>query len=232
MRIEDEACRARGFVSPSFVDVRTGVREPFSIRHNTLSFMSAEAMAAAFGGDPSYIPARIGFIYGDKEMMPTESAPTRSQSWDMLVEELGSDGNRSDVDVQVVCFSYPPTLGGEKPVPCPGCDSSSSGTDSSGSDSGHEDDYCNILPTGSNAITFHAVSNSSDRGAIFGRAAFAATNFVYQAVLLGYHPNYAGTPTYYVISRVSLKDEINGDPKYLRKPSGFEVALDWTVVFR
>ena len=126
MRIDDKACLARGFVNPSFVDIATGRRLPFRMRHNTLSFMSAEAMAAAFGGDPSYIPARMGFIYGNQQAMPTESVITRSQDWDSLLEELASSEGRDDVDIQVVGFSFHPTLGAAKPSPVQGDSSSSS----------------------------------------------------------------------------------------------------------
>lgn len=222
MRVADEVCVAKGSVSPGFMNIRTGEMEPFGRRSNTLSYMSAEAMAAAFGGDPSYIPARIGFIYGDQENMPTgeSSAPgsiSRSQTWRSLCEELESAEEGAVIDIQVVGFSYAPTLGaGLAP------DQGSSGSSGGGS-SGNDGDYCNILPTGSNAITFHAVSNSQDIGAVSGSDAFASGNRIYQCVLLGFHEN-----NYYVIARASLKD---GD-SYLRKPDGFEVALDWTVTFR
>jgi hypothetical protein len=217
MKIADRACRANGFVNPSFVDVRTGEIVPFRQRHNTLSYMSAEAMAAAFGGDPSYIPSEIGFIYGSAEGSFSGEI-TRSQDWNSLLGELESN----KADVQVVRFSYSPSLGGEK---------GSGGSDSSGSDSSSSSvqydeggDYTNIKPTGSNAITFHAVSNSQDEGAR-KTSAFKKNDYVYQAVLLGYHQG-----KHYVISRVSLFDD--DLRQYLRKPDNFEVALDWTIVFR
>ena len=220
MRIDDIACLARGFVNPSLVDVSTGRNIPFDKRHNTLSFMSAEAMAAAFGGDPSFIPAKIGFIYGTESEMPTESVITRSQDWNSLLEELSSSSSRDDVDIQVVGFSFHPTLGPENPAPVPGS-SSSSGSDS-GSDSSDDGDYNHILSTGSNAITFHAVSNSQDAGLVRSRA-FEGGSYIYQAVLLAFHER-----KHYVLSRVSLKE----GGAYLQKPRGFEIALDWTVVFR
>lgn len=225
MRIDDIACLARGFVNPSLVDVSTGRKIPFDKRHNTLSFMSAEAMAAAFGGDTSFIPAKIGFIYGTESAMPTESVITRNQDWDSLLEEISSSSSRDDVDIQVVGFSFHPTLGSEKPAPSPSGDSGSSdssGSDSSGSDSS-EGDYSHILSTGSNAITFHAVSNSQDAGIVRSRAFEGGGSYVYQAVLLAFHEG-----KYYVLSRVSLKE----GGSYLQKPSGFEIALDWTVVFK
>ena len=209
MKIADELRLSRGVVRPRFVSVTTGDEVEFSDRHNTLSFMAAEAVASAFGGDPSYIPAKVGIIYGDKPSMPTESVIGRSQSWDDLKDELGSSSGDASVDVQVVNFSYAPTLGPEP-------DSSSSG------DSGDGGDYSNILPGGSNAITFHAVSNSQDAGAMFNTEAFSSGSYIYQCLLLGYHDG-----KYYIIARASLKE---GD-RYLQKPDGFEVALDWTVVF-
>lgn len=232
MRFREEMCSARGFVSPSFVDLSTGRRIPFGKRCNMLSYMSAEAMAAAFGGDPSYIPSRVGFIYGNGSSMPSGSEViTRNQDWDGLLEQLSTSGT-STMDVQIVNFSYSPTLGGESPAPAETGSSSGSGSGSSsgsnsdsGSDSGSdgsEGDYNHILPTGSNAITFHAVSNNTDSG-VRGLAPFSAEDYIYQAVLLGYH---AGR--YYVISRVSQRV----DGRYLQKPDGFEVALDWTIVFR
>lgn len=207
MKIADTACVARGFVNPSFVEVGTGTRIPFKMRHNTLSFMSAEAMAAAFGGDPSYIPSMVGFIYG-KSNGSFVGDITRRQSWDDLMDSL----NDNSADIQIVSFSYSPSLGGENTDP--------SGSSSSGE---NESDYSNIKPTGSNAITFHAVSNSQDAG-FLETEAFKTNDYIYQAVLLGYNGGKR-----YVISRVSLKDPNLG---YLRKPENFEVALDWTVVFR
>ena len=233
MRIGDHACMASGTAYPSLVDVRTGRRTPFGARHNMLSFMSAEAMAAAFGGDPSYIPAKVGFIYGDKSTIPIGEEITRNQDWGLLKSTLKASDPSANVDVQVVGFSYSPTLGGERPSPAPspspggtdpGADSGTdSGTDSGdGGSVGSGGDYSSLLPGGSNAITFHAVSNSQDGGA-FGRPAFTSGKYVYQAVLLGSHGG-----RNYIISRVSLKE----GGAYRAKPSGFELALDWTIAFR
>ena len=218
MKVVDELCLAKGVVSPSFVNLSTGRREPFAPRHNRLSYMAAEAMAAAFGGDPSYIPARIGFVYGSEADIPIKPDIYRSQSWAALKEELGGVGTGVTVDVQVVNFSYSPSLGGEKRV---SVDSSSGSSDAS------EENYTNILSTGSNAITFHAVSNSQDRGVMQDSEVFNYGSYIYQCVLLGYHNG-----KYYILARASLKDvNADGVERYLQKPEGFEVALDWTVVF-
>lgn len=219
MKVVEESCLAKGVVSPSFVDVRTGKKSPFDTRHNTLSYMSAEAMAAAFGGDPSFIPAKIGFIYGSEQTMPMDEAISRVQDWKTLSDDIGAARQGSSIDVQIVDFSYSPTLGKGKQA----SDSSGSGSSSpSGSGIDNDNKYCHILSTGSNAITFHAVSNSQDLG-FFGSDPFLDGSYIYQCLLLGYHNG-----EYYIIARASLKD--NGN--YLQKPSGFEVALDWTITFR
>lgn len=213
MKTGDKACPAKGYVAPCFVDLATGERIPFGIRKNTLSYMSAEAMAAAFGGDPSYIPARIGFIYGPDSATLSGSIG-RSQNWDDLKLELGN----ASADVQIVAFSYSPSLGGWP------TDGSSSSSESGDSGSDAPSDYCTIKPTGSNAVTFHAVSNSQDQGEL-GSPAFGNGDTIFQAVLLGLGRT-AGE--YYVISRVSLDKD--GTPQ--KKPQGFELALDWTIVFK
>lgn len=222
MIVKEISCKAKGTVSPSFVDIRTGNRVPFALRNNTLSYMSAEAMAAAFGGDSSYIPSRIGFIYGDKPEMPTGDSGSdisRVQDWDMLKEKLTSASEGATIDVQVVGFSYSPSLGGES-------SGGDSGSSSGSSSSGEGGDYDHILPGGSNVITFHAVSNSQNTGAVFGKSTFSAGNYIYQCLLLGYHNS-----KYYILSRASLKNFDSGEGYYLRKPDGFEIALDWSVAF-
>lgn len=200
MRISDELRLARGVVTPCFVDVSTGRRVPFSMRHNTLSYSASDAVAAAFGGDPTYIPSRMGFIYGTAET-PTEIGDIdRNQSWSRICEELSGVA-----DIQVVGFSYAPTLGVSPEASSPSDDVA-----------GH---YRN------NAVTFHAVSNSQTEGAI-SQTVFSADSYIYQCVLLG---GPVDAPV--ILARASLLESIEGEDKYLQKPKNFEVALDWTVIF-
>lgn len=199
MIVEDKACRAMGFVTPSFVDLSTGRRVGFGWRCNQLSYMSAEAMAAAFGGDPSYIPSKVGFIFGTEGAVTFGGGIGRDQSWSKLKGEVSGISN---ADVQVVVFSCSPTVGGD------------------GSDD--ESLYSVVSGKPANAVTFHAVSNSQDKGTVGENNYFQTNNFIYQAVLL--------SSDLHVISRVSLKDTVKD--KYLQKPDGFEIALDWTIVFK
>ena len=207
MNIEDKMCRARGFVDPFLVDISTGKMMPISQRHNTLSYASADAMAAAFGGDPSFIPSKIGFVYGTSDkavsgtsntdsgsssgssaVANTESSISRVQNWELFKDFLETN----TLDVQIVNFSYSPTL---KPTKA---------------------DYSH------NAVTFHAVSNSQTGGIVTENVVFGTESKLLQAVLLGYNGG-----NYTILSRVSL----NYNDGYLTKPAGFEVALDWTIEF-
>jgi len=240
MKISDGIRLHRGVVSPSFIDLSTGRRSPFisGARHNTLSYMAAESVAAAFGGDTSFIPSRIGFIYGDKATMPTESVITRNQTWDGLVSELTSAQDGATVDIQIVGFSYSPTVGRESAAPIGGGAQESGSGSSGSSDQSPGGDGGQVYGSIRNAVTFHAVSNSQDSGILNG-ATFSDGSYIYQCVLLGYSGG-----EYRVIARASLKDTSASSgyssPSgsgasvgvYLQKPSGFEIALDWTVVFR
>lgn len=208
--VESRCLAANGMVTPSFVNIATGEVVPFTKRHNMLSYMAAEAVAAAMGGNPSYIPCRMGFIYGNSDSLPITDVITRNQTWSTLLESLSNSGDKV-VDVQVVDFSYSPTLGAG--------DAAESSNSSDPSEAG---DYTNISSTGSNAVTFHAVSNSQDAGQL-NKGVFVANSYVYQCLLLGYYQG-----DYYIIARASLKQ----DDRYLAKPAGFEIALDWKVTFR
>lgn len=202
MEKKDIALAPRGEVSPYIVGP-DGKKAPFGRRHNTLSYFSAEAMAAAFGGDPSFIPANVGFVFYPEQTSPSTAMDDdigRNQDWGELVQDL-ADAN---ADLLVVGFSYPPSLGSEN-------------VDSSSSSYGYDDNGIR------NVISFHAITNSQDVGKIGGNA-FVPGCYICQAVLLS--PSRGGG--YKILARVSLKD----GSSWLKKPSGFEVALDWSIIFR
>lgn len=103
MRI-NETLQARGFVDPAFVNPETGERIPWGNRHNTLTYLSASAMAAAFGGNADCIPNSIGIIYGSGDA-PSDDL-SRSQNW----EALGVELKDKKANVQIRSFSYSPSI--------------------------------------------------------------------------------------------------------------------------
>lgn len=207
-----EIMNTKGMVTPSFIDIRTGKRVEWTMRHNTLSYSAAEAMACAFGGDPSFIPNRIGIIYGAEEDPQFDNPISREQSWDSLREELAD----KNADIQVQSFSYSPSV---KKI-------TRNISDGSSSSPSHDP----ITGEGT-AVTFHMHSDSVTEG-IFGTynddanaavsTIFTTNTRIYQAVLLNKNRD-----TYKVLARVSL--DSNG--RYYTKPENFEVAIDWTVKF-
>lgn len=57
-------------------------------KHNVITYGAADILAKVLGGDTSFIPSRIGFIYGDenKPFDNPDSPPTRLQEWSSLEE--------------------------------------------------------------------------------------------------------------------------------------------------
>lgn len=96
---------ARGSVVPHLIDIKTGKTIPFGRRHNTLSFAAADAMAAAFSGDLSRVPNRIGIIYGADDDNPALTI-SRDQSWSNLKADLTA----ASANVQIRPFSFAPSL--------------------------------------------------------------------------------------------------------------------------
>ena len=196
---------ARGIVTTKWV---CGDREiPNFTNHNTLSYSAADAMAAAYGGDSSRAPSHVGFLYGD-DAQPAKlpDAIDRDMTWQSL-KSLAEDihGN-----LLVVRFSRKPTI--------------ESDADYDSTDSG---------VYGGNVVVFHAVTRTGEDGIYAndtsGESLFAGKfesgKYLYRAVLLG-DPIDCGNE-YSVLGMTSLKK--NG--RYRQKPSDYELALDWRVVF-
>ena len=213
-----ETIRARGQVTPSFIDIKTGECIPWDMRHNTLSFDASKAVALAFGGDDSLIPNRMGIIYGEEGSATFPLTVGRQQSWDSLVYELSS----KSADVQIQPFSYSPSF--TKVSRASGGSSDSDASDTSPASSSE----INELTYPGWAVTFHAHSDSVTAGALSGDSSsssskiFTTDNYIFQALLLN-----EKNGVYTILARVSLDNA----GEYYTKPENFEVALDWTVKF-
>lgn len=57
-------------------------------KHNVITYSAADILAKVLGGDTSFMPSRIGFIYGDtaKPFTNPDSPSTRLQKWSSLEE--------------------------------------------------------------------------------------------------------------------------------------------------
>jgi hypothetical protein len=214
--------RARGQVSPSFIDIRTGKMVPWPNRHNTISFDATRSMALAFGGDDSMIPNRIGIIYGSTENTSFANIG-RQQSWDGLAYEMQE--NEADVQIQPFCYS-PSFTQISRPSPTSPDATSSSIASSPESDSSNEDEKVSYPGW---AVTFHAHSDSVTAGKFgtvgsgsSGSMIFTSGMYIFQGLLLNERSG-----KYTILARVSL----DNSGTYYAKPDNFEIAIDWTIKF-
>lgn len=82
------------------------VFKPISSTHNEIMYATADCLAQMYAGQPRKIPAKIGFMFTQKNDIPT--VPTsKSTTWNDLVNMCGTD---FDTDIQVVGFSFSPSL--------------------------------------------------------------------------------------------------------------------------
>lgn len=209
---------ARGDVVLSLV--RGSSRIPFVARHNTVSYSAADAIAAAYGGDSALVPKYIGFIYGDSSS-PTGLSPVsdRNIRWADLRDEMADiTGN-----ILISRFTSTPEIGKSDPPEASDAQNESSG---------------DPVYTG-NTVTFRACTRSGEAG----EYAFDTTpgsgfagefddgKYLYHAVLLGDARSSAKSCSsdkeYIVLGRVSLKK----GSAFRKKPSDYELALDWKVSF-
>lgn len=81
-----------------WIDGAGGSREVVADTHNTTTYSSADALAAAYAGHPEYMPNKIAFVYGANPEV------TQATKWSDIVEDAGDDG------FKVTDFSYAPSL--------------------------------------------------------------------------------------------------------------------------
>jgi hypothetical protein len=65
-----------------------GVVIPGESRHNTITYPAADAMARMVGGDTTYRPAFIGFLFGNNGSPPFPAEFDRLQDWSAIGTEL------------------------------------------------------------------------------------------------------------------------------------------------
>lgn len=198
---EFSLAKAKGSVSGTWINEKTGEKTGLDERHNQMMYAAADAIAAAYGGNQSKIPMYIGFIYGPDSSPSALADPSdRSINWQSIASELAA----CSANMQISAFSCPSNTVIDDP-------------DETGSYTG-------------NSVVFHAHSRSGAAGTYAfdtsGEGPYATVlangMYIYHAVLLG-----KSGSQYVPLARVSLGS--NG--VYRQKPSDFELALDWKVSF-
>ena len=205
---KDARIEARGIVVPRLVGTGGGTREiVMRPRHNQLAYGAADAMARSFAAVSAAQPRYIGFVYGSSSDPVGLVEPSdRNQSWRSLSDNLMAVGG----NVAISEFSYAPSM-------------------SSSDQSIYE----------ANEVTYHAVTSSGDQGTYAFPTSgstyageLGSSSWLWHALLLADAAQppcaAAANAPYTIIARVSLNDGSG----YIQKPAGFELSVDWKVVFR
>lgn len=199
---------AKGWVDPYFFSPSTGERRPFGKRRNSVSYTGASAMAIAWSGDSSFIPSEVGIIY---------VSPSSAAYLDFGSDSSGSGGSVNQLSVSRIqswsSLTAELDSAGASILERPFSYAPSVILSASGDSAGY---YKEIVPSGANAAVFHA---HSDSGMPDGSR-------ICQAVLMSKKASGNRTDRY-ILARVDLGD----GGVYQSKPSGFEIAIDWTIKF-
>jgi hypothetical protein len=197
-----------GTVTLNWYNPKTSEIIPIDTVHNTLTYGAADALAAAYGGDISYVPRYMGFAFvEDSYDLSASQTISRNCTIDTIDTEFKSDEGSRIGDVQVVGFSFTPTLSADEQL-----DSELSQIEESNPIYNH------------NVVTFHAHTVSAGSFLFDSDSDYGNNKVIPFALLLGNDSD--GKEK--VLARVSLLDG-NGLAK--KRPEGFELALDWKVTF-
>ena len=193
---------AKGRVSGYFVDLETGEQQGHFETTNVITYGAADIMAKILGGDTTYIPSHMAFIYGTTGTPGAaliDPPTSRVQTWDGLSTELadGAVGGNAVISPMAAGPAY--SIDGSNTL------------------------YAN------NAVTLTAHSgNRTEYGfptASPYATALADGDYYWHAMILTRLVS-GSTITYLPFARVTLKDTT-----YPQKPVGFELALFWQVSY-
>lgn len=193
---------ARGQVRGYFFNPKTGEQRDHFHMRNVITYPAADIMARMLGGDSSYVPSYMGFIYGASATPGAaliEPPTSRSQTWDNLATELADPGVTGNVLIAPLAAG--PTYSVD------------------GSTSNYE----------GNAVTLVAHSGSRLEYGFATSAPYATPlvdgNYFYHAMLITRLVS-GSQITYLPFARVTLKSA-----SYPQKLVGFELALFWQISY-
>jgi len=193
----------KGRVQGYFLNKKTGeIRNRFE-KDNVITYTAADIMARLIGGDTTYIPKYMGFIYG-KTGTPgaalIEPPVSRIQTQQTISAELATTGVNGNCLVTPLAASPVYAIDGSET---------------------YYDGNSVTLSAQSGARLEYVFPNATPYA-----TALADGDFFWHAMLLTRLVSTSGTISYLPFSRVTLKQTT-----YLQKPVGFELAVFWTITF-
>lgn len=174
---------------------------PLFDRPNQLSYGCCTALASLMAGSTAYLPAFMGFIYGNEaDSVPGALVPhtNRDVTWATLAAELGTPGVIGNI--QIAPLTMTPSLA----------------TSAAAYDKNGVIFTAHTRAAGDGEYAFPCAAPYADT--------LKAGCWLYHALLLA-----RPSPGLYVpLARVTLGD---GPSTFHQKPDGFELALDWQISF-
>ena len=191
----------KGLVKAAFINTATGERTPIIEKRNLHTYAAADIMARLVGGDTSYTPGFIGFIYGPSSGSAPSAISSRLQTWDGLSTELASVGCNINISALSRASQY------------------------------EVDGSSDYYTGNGVILSAHSVSGAGGQygfptdGMTYA-GVLADTDLIYHAMLLVRRTSGTNV-TYIPFARVSLQSGVT----YPAKPAGLELALDWQLSF-
>jgi len=193
---------ARGQVRGYFFNPKTLEQWGHFHIKNVITYRAADIMARLLGGDSSYVPGYMGFVYGASATPGAaliEPPTDREQTWDNLAVELGDPGVTGNVLIT------PLTAGPSYVV--------------DGDANKYNGNSVNLVAHTGSRLEYGFPTSSPYAGVL------ADGNYFYHAMLITRLVS-GSTITYLPFARVTLKGS-----SYPQKSVGSELALFWNVSF-
>lgn len=184
---------------------KEGIFVPASHTHNTIAYNGADMMAKLLGGDISYFPKYMGFIFGSSANPTTlNSSIKREQSWEGVLSEVSGLSGSNNILITPITLN-----------PAFGIDTQNVSTAN----------YRN------NVITFTGITGAVS-GAEYGLLGPSAKTLedgdtFYHIMLMARIKQVNYAPTYIIFSRATLME----NNKYPQKIGGWQLGVNWSITF-
>jgi hypothetical protein len=201
-RIGRRDLKGKGEIEWGYVK-EDGIIVPSGHAHNTISYNGADIMAKLLGGDISYFPKYMGFIFGNNTNPLLSSNIGRVQDWGGVLSEVSSLG-ASNILITPITIN-----------PSYAVDTQNTATTN----------YRN------NIITFTGITGAVS-GAEYGLLGPSAKTLenndsFYHILLMARIKQVNYAPTYIVYSRATLME----NSVYPKKIGGWQLGVNWSITF-
>ena len=194
----------KGKIRAFLTNRKTGEKIEVIARDNIITYSAADIMAKMLGGDASYVPAYMGFVYGPTGSTLANPELTRVHTWDGIATEIAGMAATGNILISPLATA-------------PGFDIDPAGS------SYYENNAVTLTAHTGRRLEY---AFSTTGGTYAPEMQDDGTDYMYQAMLITRLVD-GNTITYIPFSRVSLDIA----SVYPAKPDGWELSLFWQVTY-